>query len=155
MSDPDKPGETVIVKPGLLFVHDQRNFSLIVELKSGRFRDFTQLDRFRAVTPRDLFVSGNLPIRSEMISTHQKGLVEIVNAEHLSEYLAEFVRVSPAACLVSIDGVIKSHRGTLSDTTLHRELQRFLLEWAGKIGDPLWDESLPTGISPKDRRRRR
>src|SRR5689334_810800 len=58
ISDPTKIGTSLEVNPDLLFIQEQRNCSLIVELKSGRFQDLTQIDRYVAIKPKDLILFG-------------------------------------------------------------------------------------------------
>src|SRR5438552_13269417 len=80
--DPKRPGLSIHINPDLLFVADVRNLSLITELKSGRFQDFEQLDRFVRITPKDLILYGGMPIRDQSQAlAHKIGVVEIVNDE--------------------------------------------------------------------------
>jgi len=124
--DPARPGLNIYVNPDLLFVADVRNFSLITELKSGRFQDFEQIDRFVRVTPKDLILFGGMPVRDQSQAlAHKIGVAEIVNDEFLGEYLTEFARVNHAASLVSLGTAeIKSHHGTLADSKLDGVLKK-------------------------------
>src|SRR6185436_6417073 len=63
--DPERPGLSIHINPDLLFVADIRNLSLITELKSGRFQDFEQLNRFVGVTPMELIRYGRIPMRDQ------------------------------------------------------------------------------------------
>jgi hypothetical protein len=123
--DPRRPGVSIYINPDLLFVADVRNLSLIVELKSGRFQDFEQLNRAVLITPLELFRYGGVPVTERShIGTHKIGVAEIVNEEFLAEYLAEFQRVMHVASLVSIgNSAIQSHHGTLPDSKLDRVLK--------------------------------
>ncbi len=118
--DPNRPGFSIYINPDLLFVDDVRNCSFIAELKSGRFQDFEQLDRFVGVTPMDLIRYGGVPVRDQLQAlVHKISVAEITNEEFLEEYLTEFVRVTHEASLVSIgQAEIKSHHGTLIDSRL-------------------------------------
>ena len=138
--DPKRPGTGIYINPDLLFVADVRNLSLIVELKSGRFQDFQQLDRFVKITPLELVRYGGVPI-GRQIGVHKIGVAEIINEEFLEEYLAEFQRVNQRAALVSIRNstVIQSHHGTLPDSKLDRTL---------KAGVPLQGCHPPTKLVP-------
>lgn len=100
--DPKRPGLSIYINPDLVFVADVRNSSLIAELKSGRFQDFEQLDRFVGITPKDLILYGGMPVRDRSQAlAHKISVAEIVNDEFLGEYLSEFARVNHAASLVS------------------------------------------------------
>lgn len=124
--DPKRPGLSICVNPDLLFVADVRNLSLITELKSGRFQNFDQLDRFVGVTPKDLIRYGGLPVRDRSQAlAHKISVAEIVNEEFLKEYVFEFTRVNHVASLVSLGTAeIKSHHGALLDTKLDGILKR-------------------------------
>jgi len=123
--DPNRAGKTIIVNPDLLFVQDERNFSLIAELKSGKFQDFVQLDRFVAVTSVDLVRYASLPIASTAIAKHQIGVIQFVNGEHADGYLTEFQNIKHKACLVSIaDEAIKISYGSVTDSNLHKEFEQ-------------------------------
>ena len=125
VSEPTRPGYSIHINPDLLFVADVRNFSLIAELKSGRFQDFVQLDRFVRVTPLELIRFGGMPVRDQsQAHSHVICVVEVINQEFIDEYLAEFRRVNHGASLVSIgSSEIRSHHGTLSDSKLDRTLK--------------------------------
>jgi hypothetical protein len=62
ITDKNQPGISVVVNPDLLYIHELRNISLIIELKSGTFQGFKQLDGFVSVTPHDLFLYGSVPL---------------------------------------------------------------------------------------------
>jgi len=123
---PTQPGKTIEVNPDLLFIQDQRNCSLVVELKSGRFRDFIQLDRFVNIRPKELVRYGSVTLRNpSQVHKHKIGVVEIVNYEFFSEYNAEFNRVNHKACLVSIDkSLIQTQYGTIPDLKADREFKQ-------------------------------
>jgi len=106
-------------------VADLRNLSLITELKSGRFQNFDQLDRFVRVTPMELIRYGGVALRDRTQAvSHRISVAEIINEEFLSEYLFEFVRVDHSASLISIGASeIKSHHGSLADVKLDRMLK--------------------------------
>jgi len=118
--DPTRPGLSIYINPDLLFVSDVRNLSLITELKSGRFQDFEQLDRFMHITPKDLIRYGGMPVQNQgQMLAHKTSVAEIVNDEFVGEYLSEFVRVNHSASLVSLGSAeMKSHHGTLADSKL-------------------------------------
>ena len=127
VADPRRPGVSIHINPDLLFVADARNFSLIVELKSGRFQDFLQLDRFVRITPMELIRYGPVPVRDQSQAyAHRIGVVEVINDEFIEEYLAEFQRVEHLASLISLGNStsIQSHYGILADSKLHRALER-------------------------------
>jgi hypothetical protein len=123
--DPQRPGLSIFINPDLLFVADDRNFSLVVELKSGRFRDLEQLNRFVKVTPWELIRYGGVPVRDQaQAAGHQICVAELVNEEFLEEYRSEFVRFNHPASLVSMGRIeIRSHHGLLADSKLDRTLK--------------------------------
>lgn len=123
---PTEPRKTIQINPDLLFVQDQRNFSLIVELKSGRFQDFNQLDRFVRIKPIDLVRDAGLTLGLlSQISKHKTGVIQVVNSEFLDEYLAEFQRINHKACLISIDkSAIQIKHGYLPDTPADQKFKQ-------------------------------
>jgi hypothetical protein len=123
---PTQAGKTIQINPDLLLVQDQRNFSLIIELKSGRFQDFAQLDRFVNIKPIDLIRYAGLTLRNmSQASKHKTGVMQVVNSEHLDEYLVEFQAINHRACLVSIDkSAIKTQHGSLPDSNADREFKQ-------------------------------
>ncbi|HEX7722789.1 MAG TPA: hypothetical protein VF397_11570 [Pyrinomonadaceae bacterium] len=124
--DPKRAGISIYINPDLLFVADVRNFSLITELKSGRFQGLEQLNRFVSITPKELILYGGMPVRDQSHAMlHKIGVAEIVNDEFLIEYLSEFTRVNHAASLVSLGTAeIKAHHATLTDSRLDAVLKR-------------------------------
>jgi hypothetical protein len=139
--DPQRPGFSIYVNPDLLFVADLRNLSLITELKSGRFQNFDQLDRFVRVTPMELIRYGGVPMcdHTQALS-HRISVTEIINEEFVSEYLVEFVRVEHSASLITF-GVseIRSRHGALADAKLDRTV---------KNGVSLKNSHRPTKLIP-------
>ncbi len=125
VADPKRPGLSIHVNPDLLFVDDIRNFSLIAELKSGRFQDFVQLDRFVRITPLELIRYGGVPVKDQSQAvSHKISVAEVINYEFMDEYRNEFVRVNHSASLISISfAEIKSQHGTLADSKLDRVLK--------------------------------
>ena len=123
LSVPTKPGVLAKVTPDLCFLAEKRNYSLLVELKSGTFQDFTQPDKLIRVTPLDLFRYGGVPILN--LIGHKISVAVIINEEFLGEYQSEFERVSHKACLVSIgEFAIKSEHGNLVDDKANGKFKR-------------------------------
>lgn len=54
--DPTRPGSSRVINPDLLFVSDERNLSLLVELKSGsyHYHDLEQSQNMSEVTARSI-----------------------------------------------------------------------------------------------------
>lgn len=139
--DPQRPGFSIYINPDLLFVADDRNFSLVTELKSGRLQDLEQLSRFVKVTPWELIRYGGVPVRDQtQAAGHQINVAEIINEEFLDEYRSEFVRLNHSASLVSMGRTeIRSHHGSLADSKLDRTF---------KNGVSLVGQHRPTKIIP-------
>jgi hypothetical protein len=137
--DPARAGVSIEVTPDILFLADERNFSFIVELKSGHLQDFAQLDKLVGVTPVELVRYGRIVLTNTAnVVSHKISVAEVINEEFLSEYLDEFKRVSHVATLICISSdVIKSHHGTLIDARLDKEL---------KDGIPIDDAYRPTRL---------
>lgn len=137
--DPARPGISIEVTPDILFVADERNFSFIVELKSGRLQDFIQLDKLVGVTPIELVRYGRLVLSDPAsVVRHRISVAEVINDEFLSEYQDEFERVGHMATLIGISiEVIKSHYGDLVDSKLDKEF---------KNGIPINDAYRPTRL---------
>lgn len=123
--DPQRPGVSLTINPDLLFVADQRNFSLLVELKSGTFQGFQQLDRFVALKPLDLIRSAHITLADNSLALkHALSVIQVINDGFLPEYLAEFQRVNHTACLVSLGASsIQAHHSSLADTKADREFK--------------------------------
>ena len=123
--DPARAGISIEVTPDILFVADERNFSFIVELKSGRLQDFIQLDKLVDVTPIELVRYGRLVLSNPAnVVRHGISVAEVINDEFLSEYLDEFERVGHRATLIGIStDVIKSYYGDLVDSKLDKEFK--------------------------------
>lgn len=114
--DKTRPGVSIEVVPDILFVAGTRNFSLIVELKSGRLQDFKQLDKLIHLSPEELVVYGRVSLQNAASDRHQISVTAVINHEFLSEYLDEFQRVNHEACLTSIGSkFIKAHHGKFKD----------------------------------------
>jgi hypothetical protein len=66
ISDPTRPGYSIVINPDLLFVSDERNCSLIVELKSGTFHahDLQQMDNFVRLKPIELVRNAGVTLPS-------------------------------------------------------------------------------------------
>jgi hypothetical protein len=126
IADPKRPGFSIYINPDILFVDDVRNFSFITELKSGRFQDFKQLDRFVNLKPIDLIRYGGVPVRDQSQAlAHKISVAEIINEEFLDEYRSEFMRVKHKAQLVTIGpSEIKCHHGKLADSKLDNILKQ-------------------------------
>jgi hypothetical protein len=127
--DPARPGISIEVTPDILFLADERNFSFVVELKSGHLQDFIQLDKLVEVTPIEMVRYGRI-VLSDMANVihHKISVGEVINEEFLSEYLDEFQRVGHKATLICISNdVIKSHHGTLNDAKLDKEFKSGIL----------------------------
>lgn len=119
--DKSRPGITVEVTPDILFVAFERNYSLFVELKSGRLQDFIQLDKLIQVTPKELVLYGRVGLPGTKAREHKISVSEFINEEHLSEFLDEFSRVGHKACLLCCGTeIIKSHHGDMSDQRADR-----------------------------------
>ena len=127
--DPQRPGYSIIINPDLLFVSDQRNSSLIVELKSGSFHehDLRQMDNLVGLKPLELIRDGAVTLQHispAHISSHKISVMIVVNQEHLARFLVEFTSVGHKASLVSIDEkLIQSKHGDLTDNGLDREFK--------------------------------
>lgn len=126
VSDPQRPGIGIDINPDLLFVADQHNYSLIIELKSGRFQGFKQLDRFMALKPIALIRGARIPFRASVDPRkHRFSVSQVVNENFLNEYLLEFQRVAHQACLVSIGSTaIQTHHGEFADSRADREFKK-------------------------------
>lgn len=118
-----RPGITEKVTPDLFFLAESRNYSFLVELKSGTFQDLSQPDKLVRVTPKDLIQYGRVAAQS-VSRTHKISVAVIINEEHLSQFQSEFQRKNHAASLISIgDSFIKTQHGTLADTKAARIFQ--------------------------------
>ncbi len=128
VSDPSAPGITKVVNPDLLFVADTRNFSLMVELKSGTFNyhAIEQADGLIRITPMELVRGGRVSLHTASnVITHRISSMVVINHEHLTDYLAEFRKAACTASLVSISiDFIKAHHGDLADVPLDAEFKR-------------------------------
>jgi hypothetical protein len=128
VSDPSTPGISKVVNPDLLFVADTKNFSLMVELKSGTFNYHTieQADNLIRVTPVELVRGGRVSLHTaSSVITHQISSMVVINHEYLSDYLVEFKTAACAASLVSISiDRIKAHHGAMADVPLDAEFKR-------------------------------
>lgn len=128
VSDPSVPGISKVINPDLLFVADIRNFSLIVELKSGTFNyhALEQMDRLVRITPLELIRIGRVSLQNASnVVSHQISLMMVINYEYLGDYLNEFENSLHKASLVSISTeIIKSHHGEMADISLDAEFKR-------------------------------
>lgn len=114
--DTSRPGIALEVTPDILFVAFERNYSLFVELKSGRLQDFIQLDKLIKVTPRDLVLYGRVGLPGGKAREHKISVSEFINEDYLSEFHDEFVRVAHKACLLCCgEESIKSYHGDMLD----------------------------------------
>lgn len=127
--DPKRPGHSIIINPDLLFVSDERNSSLIVELKSGSFHDhdLRQMDNLVELKPLELIRDGAVTLQyisPSHISSHKISVMMLVNQEYLERFLDEFTSADHKASLVSIDEkLIQSKHGNLTDSRLDREFK--------------------------------
>jgi hypothetical protein len=128
VSDSSAPGISKVVNPDLLFVADTRNFSLLVELKSGTFNHHAleQVNSLERITPKELVLFGRVSLQTASnVFSHQISSMMIINQEHLDEYLGGFENALSKATLVSISvDLIKSHFGEMADTPLDAEFKR-------------------------------
>lgn len=128
VSDPSAPGVSKVVNPDLLFVADTRNFSLMVELKSGTFNYHVieQADGLVRVTPLELVRGGRVSLHTAAnVMTHRISSMVVINHEYLTDYLVEFKNAACVASLVSISSdVIQAHHGTMADAPLDAEFKR-------------------------------
>lgn len=67
--NPVRPGSNKVINPDLLFVSDERNYSILVELKGGKYTDrvLEQCQNMAELTPIQLVRNGrvtNLPVFS-------------------------------------------------------------------------------------------
>jgi hypothetical protein len=123
ITDKSQPGVNLVINPDLLYIHEVRNISLIIELKSGTYQGFKQLDGFVSVTAIDLYRYGRVPLDTKVIADHEIHVVQIINTEFLDEYLPEFERLKHKACLWHIDkDAIQAKYGNGPDNNLHRTI---------------------------------
>lgn len=120
--NPAEAGASIFINPDLLFVSDERNASLIVELKSGSYRehDLEQLSNLERVTPLQLVRDGRVTLHDvSSVLTHKISIMLMANHVHLDAFLAA-LRVGPIrSCLVGIsDALIKTALGDLTDAKL-------------------------------------
>jgi len=119
--DRKRPGVSVEVTPDILFAAYERNYSLVVELKSGTHQGFDQLNKLLPITPKELVLYGRIGLRASDVTTHKISITEIINHDFLKEYLAEFQRLNYEATLISIDSKeIKSYHGDIKDVKLDK-----------------------------------
>jgi hypothetical protein len=127
--DPRKPGHSIIINPDLLFVSDERNSSLIVELKSGSFHkhDLLQVDNLVKLKAIELIRDGAVTLKHTspaLVKSHKISIMMVVNEDHLATFLFEFKLTSHKASLVSIDRIlIQSKHGDLTDNRLDHEFK--------------------------------
>lgn len=132
----NEPGKDIEVNPDLLFANDSKMHYLVVELKSGTFHGFKQLDGLLGLSPLHLIRAGKVsPSKKKIVIS----VTQIINHEHIGEYKPEFERVKCQANLISINNgkSIKSAYGTIKDGNLDNEFQK---------GVSLRQCMLPTGI---------
>lgn len=123
--DPSKPGVSVVVNPDLLFLSDERNQSLIVELKAGSYRehDLEQMEKLIKLTANQLVRYGRVTVSNAV--THRISVMLIVNHDNLAAFRLAVVAARHPSCLVSIStSIIQTEEGELLDNLLDREFKR-------------------------------
>jgi hypothetical protein len=125
--DPLRPGINLVINPDLLFVSDERNHSLIVELKSGSYQehDLEQLEKVLTLTASQLVRSGRVTLQyAASVGTHQISVMLVVNENKLAGFKTALT-ATPKACLVSIGtSLIQTQLGALLDRLLDNEFRR-------------------------------
>lgn len=120
--DATKPGISIVVNPDLLFVSDERNYSLVVELKSGSYHDhdLKQIENLVAVTPVQLIRDGRVTLQhASSVLTHRISVMLVVNHDNLGGFLSAIKAAANKSCLVSLSTtIIQTQHGTLSDNQL-------------------------------------
>src|SRR5258707_12524606 len=87
--DPALPGSSKVVNPDLLFVSDERNYSLLVELKSGsyHYHDLEQSQNMTAVTPLQLIREGRVTLSAPAnLLNHRISSMLLVNQENITAF---------------------------------------------------------------------
>jgi hypothetical protein len=128
VSDLALPGSSKVVNPDLLFVSDERNYSLLVELKSGSYHehDLEQSENMTAVTPLELVRGGRVTLLVPAnLLEHKISSMLIVNQENVAAFENALAAANCAICLVSISRtLIQTKRGTLIDDQLDSVFKR-------------------------------
>jgi hypothetical protein len=128
LPDPRKAGLTVVINPDLLFVSDERNRSLVVELKSGSYNDhdLEQLNRLLQLTPHDLVRYGRVTLpHASAVMTHLNSKMMVVNHENIEGFKTGLEAASSSFCLVSISSdAIQTEAGQISDAPLDSDFRR-------------------------------
>ena len=126
MPDPSRAGLNIIINPDLLFVSDERNRSLIIELKSGSYNEHVldQLSRLTTLNSHDLVRYGRVTLpHASAVLTHLISILLVINHEHLEGFKTELATVE-GFCLASISAeLIQTQAGTLSDSALNAEFR--------------------------------
>jgi hypothetical protein len=126
--DPARPGSSKVINPDLLFVSDERNYSLLVELKSGSYHhhDLEQAQNMSEVTPVQLIREGRvtLPAAVNLIN-HKISSMLVVNQENVTAFESALATAHCGVCLVSIStALIHTESGSLSDGQLDGVFKR-------------------------------
>jgi len=125
LADPAKPGSSKVVNPDLLFVSDERNYSLLVELKSGsyQYHDLEQSQNMCDVTPVQLIRDGRVTLPSVAnVITHKISTMLVVNQENLLAFKTGLATCS--ICIVSMSrSLIRAEQGDLNDDKLNNEFK--------------------------------
>lgn len=126
--DPVRPGSNKVINPDLLFVSDERNYSLLVELKKGTYnnRALEQCQNMAEVTPIQLVRNGRVTLASTAnLVTHKTSTMLVVNEEHAEEFVNAFTAAACDSCAVSIGPLaIQTKYGNLIDSLLDGEFKR-------------------------------
>lgn len=125
--DPAQPGSSKVINPDLLFISDERNYSLLVELKSGsyHYHDLEQSQNMTAVTPLQLIREGRVTLTAPgNLLTHKISSMLVVNHENVTAFEDALATANCPICLVSISrALIQARRGTLTDDRLDGEFK--------------------------------